>query len=240
MLVQLARYEPFPSRWSHHHRRPTTTAGPNHHHGGDDAKSKDDDNDVLNEVQKVVSFPEDFPMNQTRMFPEDQSVRDAVLRCLQIYLNQIQQVDEHPSSSLLKQAHLCAFKASSTLPSDSPEKLLSLEHRPQWDNIRAGYESNPQIESGISSRPLNPTRQPFESHPFPFHFDLTVHPSPAKNVNDGTTFEAGGESIAPSSEPKTVERVELPIDQYKETILDNIQQNRVTIIHGETGCAKSS
>jgi HrpA-like RNA helicase len=32
----------------------------------------------------------------------------------------------------------------------------------------------------------------------------------------------------------------LPIDQYKEQILETIMRDRVTIIHGETGCGKSS
>ena len=35
-------------------------------------------------------------------------------------------------------------------------------------------------------------------------------------------------------------RVALPIDQHKDSILDKIAQDRVVIIHGETGCGKSS
>ena len=35
-------------------------------------------------------------------------------------------------------------------------------------------------------------------------------------------------------------RVVLPIDQHKDTILNNVADNRVVIIHGETGCGKSS
>lgn len=79
-----------------------------------------------------------------------------------------------------------------------------------------------------------------------FHSILaSLRPSPTANndVNDGTTtFETAGDtspSIS-SDEPKTVERVELPIDKHEEMILENIQRNRVTIIHGETGCGKSS
>lgn len=33
---------------------------------------------------------------------------------------------------------------------------------------------------------------------------------------------------------------ELPIDAYRDIILDKIKSDRVTIIHGETGCGKSS
>jgi HrpA-like RNA helicase len=32
----------------------------------------------------------------------------------------------------------------------------------------------------------------------------------------------------------------LPIDDYREEILTRIARDRVTIIHGETGCGKSS
>jgi hypothetical protein len=77
-----------------------------------------------------------------------------------------------------------------------------------------------------------------------FHSILaSLRPSPTANndVNDGTTtFETAGDtspSIS-SDEPKTVERVELPIDKHEEMILENIQRNRVTIIHGETGCGQ--
>jgi len=39
---------------------------------------------------------------------------------------------------------------------------------------------------------------------------------------------------------KTVERGHLPIDDHEENIISTIRNNRVTIIHGETGCGKSS
>jgi 5'-3' exonuclease len=105
---------------------------PSHH----DAKREDnDDDDVLNEIQKVISFPDDFPMNQTRMFPEDNSVRDAVLRCLQVYIDQIQ-VDG-PSS--LKQEHLDAFKASTTLPSEQDSPEMYPQYCPSSKSPPSGY-----------------------------------------------------------------------------------------------------
>ncbi len=36
------------------------------------------------------------------------------------------------------------------------------------------------------------------------------------------------------------ERERLPIDDYKEAILNSIEQSSVTCVHGETGCGKSS
>jgi HrpA-like RNA helicase len=37
-----------------------------------------------------------------------------------------------------------------------------------------------------------------------------------------------------------VKKIELPVDQFRSQILKKIESDRVTIIHGETGCGKSS
>jgi HrpA-like RNA helicase len=51
------------------------------------------------------------------------------------------------------------------------------------------------------------------------------------------------ESSVPQQQQRQVqpvERVVLPIDEHEKKILDEIKNNRVTIIHGQTGCGKSS
>lgn len=42
------------------------------------------------------------------------------------------------------------------------------------------------------------------------------------------------------AEPPTPVKQALPIDAYREEILHRIARDRVTVIHGETGCGKSS
>ena len=42
------------------------------------------------------------------------------------------------------------------------------------------------------------------------------------------------------AEPPTPVNQALPIDAYREEILHRIARDRVTVIHGETGCGKSS
>ena len=39
---------------------------------------------------------------------------------------------------------------------------------------------------------------------------------------------------------KEVESCVLPIDAHAERIVSHVKENRVTVIHGETGCGKSS
>ncbi|CAM9299695.1 unnamed protein product, partial [Chrysoparadoxa australica] len=59
----------------------------------------------------------------------------------------------------------------------------------------------------------------------------------------GLDIMPGNEDEAKKDETEELEQEDLPwlpIDDHKQEILDNISQNRVTIIHGETGCGKSS
>ncbi|GFH53217.1 hypothetical protein CTEN210_09693 [Chaetoceros tenuissimus] len=56
-------------------------------------------------------------------------------------------------------------------------------------------------------------------------------------VQEELESKDGEQEIA---EPSSHERKVLPIDEHKEDILKSIEENRVTIIQGETGCGKSS
>ena len=56
------------------------------------------------------------------------------------------------------------------------------------------------------------------------------------------TDDSDNESVNKSEIINTTHttRIELPIDSHRDFIMKSIQENRVTIIQGETGCGKSS
>ena len=204
-----------------------------------DTSITSEDDKIMREIQRVISFPGDFPNDQATVFPDDNSVRDAVIRCLQTYIDQSLYTDNEASCLALKQIHLDAYKAS-TMPSAFP---IPLEHRPRWTDIRAAYV----IETCIS-RILQSSRQSFLArgtapdtllNHIQFQAVLFSLQGPDFKddpaLADGDSPEVGDTPASPS-----VERVQLPIDEHESKILETIQNNRVTIIHGETGCGKSS
>ena len=69
-----------------------------------------------------------------------------------------------------------------------------------------------------------------------------VSPNKKFLVQDPTfPTNRGDEDIAHTfSKDDSSKKLVLPIDKYREEILRTIKQQRVTIIHGETGCGKSS
>ena len=87
--------------------------------------------------------------------------------------------------------------------------------------------------SSSSKKKKKPKKKKKELYPDPFasHHNNTIKtPDPNPNPNPN-----------PNPTPTTTNTTKtLPIDAYESKILQNIQENRVTIIHGETGCGKSS
>jgi HrpA-like RNA helicase len=204
--------------------------------------SDDDDQDtvsIMKEIETVISFPTDFPMELARLFPEDQSVRDAVIRCLQAFIDQ----PELDSGVILKQEHLDAYKTS-TMPNIGPNPFRLEKRRPLWNDIRGAHV----IETCVS-RILKSSSDSFLARGTPpdslmnhiqFHAILaTVRGSSSPDNEDDAGYKPT--IVAPpEARPEPEERLQLPIDEHQENIVETIKNNRVTIIHGETGCGKSS
>eukprot|EP00948_MAST-09A_sp_MAST-9A-sp1_P003684 g3684.t1 len=90
------------------------------------------------------------------------------------------------------------------------------------------FTTDPIIAPNLSSKS---SIVPPNRHPEPMRSDISSNSNPNLNPN-----------------PNPNERQEstpglfgaLPIDSYRETIISHIRSHRVTLIHGETGCGKSS
>ena len=143
--------------------------------------------------------------------------------------------------SLLEIVHLDAYDGlMSSLPNHT---VYDMERPPLWADVRASCIIEKCISIVLKSpRASSITRLAQPSSLFNHLRYLCILASkqiPEDSTNDVLSKDNGlqEEEEAP---PVFAERRELPIDSHEERIIANIANHRVTIIHGETGCGKSS
>ena len=217
----------------------------------DEDLSSNDDDDSSNEAASleddelaVVSIPQDFPLHLAQAGFSDTSLRDVVTRCLQAFVDQCVG-SEAEREMILTQAHVDAYQEATRL-SISPlglQRSVELSRRPQWEDVCATFlieQSISQALRGTSDSSLLSTQTP----PHTLMNHLGFHQVLARMLSNDDEEENGGGTLISNESPPTPppfdERPVLPIDEHQDTILSTIQRNRVTIIHGETGCGKSS
>jgi hypothetical protein len=187
--------------------------------------SKDDDTiDILQ-----VSLPQVLRTEVANITIEDSTVVHAIIRCVATYLEQI----EDDGNAPLEPEHLTAYLEMVSSPENSAN--LVLNKRPRWHDIRAAFAIELCISrilkvstDSLLVRIVQPSQLFNHYH---FHSTLaSLRPDDSDEIPEALE----------EAESVVVERKRLPIDDHEETILRDIQHNRVTIIHGETGCGKSS
>ena len=165
----------------------------------------------------------------------DGSLKDAVMRCLQAYVNRMESTET--GNPMLTQTHVDVFKHMTSPP---PTVASEKDWRPDWTDIPAAYLIEKMIVLAMEQKsPLAHAARPSTI------FDQQVF---LERTNDLRLSEALAREK--EAKPRTVfapegsfdkgERHKLPIDDHEEKILEAIAKNRVTIIKGETGCGKSS
>jgi 5'-3' exonuclease len=199
-----------------------------------DIPSADEDDEITAHLK--VSLPDGLRAQVAMVSQEDTTISDAIQRCLAVYIEQTEDDNDAP----LQHEHLAAYMESMASPHNG--STVSLGTRPRWIDVRAAYVIEMCISRILRSskdsllvRLTQPGR--LFSH-YQFHSILaSIRPSLPEDIpegdNDETLTETGPQNA-------TVERKTLPIDAHQDIIVNNIQNNRVTIIHGETGCGKSS
>jgi hypothetical protein len=178
--------------------------------------------------------------------PLDFSFIDVVKRPLQAY------VDSFPADSAkrrLSQEHLDAFSGlakqlqhenASSLPKDVRIG------RPKWEDVVACYIIEKTMMHVLRANPSSPiVRYVSPGKVFDhYRFHVMMKASRDKEEEEKKEMDASSHSVGQAAKPPPPtarhEPTVLPIDSHEDEILEAVQKNQVTIIHGETGCGKSS
>ena len=203
------------------------------------SKGTKQDTDGEEIVGPIMKVPDDFPDQLAALLPGDTSLKGAILRCLQVYVDQTN--GESNRSNMIRQEHLEAFKQMASYKEDASSKE---NWKPRWEDVPAAYliascilyvrrkssPKNPLVR-------LSPPEKLFDEYKFHALMHTIRKPRSPKGLKNGKNNAPG----SPHKRKSKVEpRLNLPVDEHEEKILDSIKRNRVTIIQGETGCGKSS
>lgn len=211
------------------------------------------------------TMPSDFDFDLVRLDPrKDRSIKDAVVRCLQLHVNRSRDDSSSRGPFVLKQEHIDAFRKMDLQKDKRAVNNVSFgKHtwwRPNWADVAAAYMITKAISSCLTqsaSSPLTRFASPrclFDS--YIFHLLLQQNRGQARPKSTGVDLSSHAikslsgkqriigsarkdresHSVPNVSKPEFDQPVEkLPVDEHKETILESIRKNRVTIIQGETG-----
>jgi hypothetical protein len=183
------------------------------------------------ELVRLAHIPQAF-LDLAQLYSTDRSVRDAWMRSIQMMVDQLGVNDNGESIMVLTQEHVDACRQIA-----EKRNTMLLQVRPQWEDVLAAH-----ILETCFSKLLSRNQGSFlvrGTSPYSVFHHATFHAILASNRQQQESGETQVEPV-PEIEPPPVERITLPIDEYEENIIRTIRRDRVTIIHGETGCGKSS
>ena len=181
------------------------------------------------ETSQPITNKNNIPMKnstEARLLPQDMSVRDGLIRYLETNLDQT----DSDSNSLFTSDELHAYKISSMPMKNLPTLLC----RPTYQDMELASFIERCISRfyRTSSNSLLIKATPPDALLNRIDFFSAIA-SLRENVTEKVDTR---KSPAEERTPEKVEAVRrLPIDDHETEILDDIRNNRVTIIHGETG-----
>jgi hypothetical protein len=150
------------------------------------------------------------------------TVKGAVLRCLREY------IAKTGGNGVLKIEHIELFESFQA--KTYPQSFKAL-WRPTWSSVTVVNMIERLLQECIWINRDNPQMRKVGLSDFwsPYHFHWKLH-----TVNE--TMLAS-KTMEPEPRPEdSKSRPILPVDEFKDIILDSVRRQRVTIIQGETGC----
>jgi HrpA-like RNA helicase len=198
-------------------------------------------------VDEPLEVDEHVTITNLATLSEISSVRDGVLRCLQSHMDH--DGPEHKSLTHLTLEAVEAYAMSSTpmgrngKTETKPFPVGAEYTRPTWEEMLAGFVIESyirQLYRSSSAVSIMANVTPPETVMNRLHFHSVLASSRQKDVIAGDSLPPINNSDNRLNDPSIPAPITLPIDEHQFKILENIQNNRVTIIHGETGCGKSS
>ena len=180
------------------------------------------------------NLPPDFDEYIARAPIEvNMDIHESVTAPLTLYMSEAVDTDY-----CVEQKHLDALKKTAEALTLSNTMELPRHHF-HWKDVQAIYileKLLSRVINGISGAEAMPYRV-FDHLLFLSYLESLSFED--FSLNDVPT-NGGDEDTHIFSSDNSSKKLVLPIDKYREEILRTIKQQRVTIIHGETGCGKSS
>jgi hypothetical protein len=190
------------------------------------------------------SLPLDLDLTLARDTSSDTDIVDAALSPMVSYKSNVG--PDEDELQYIEQRHIDAFRMTlETMMLANPQRHVdSPRHKMRWVDIQALYVMEKcllaAIEDFADVAPCNTFDHAiFHSCLESLSFDDFPLDNELVSRNEKSFLEEATEH--PSiQETKDDGPLVLPIDEHKEEILHTVKTQRVTIIHGETGCGKSS
>ncbi|KAL3795161.1 hypothetical protein HJC23_007389 [Cyclotella cryptica] len=214
---------------------------------GSESDGEDDPNDYVNKCATVFpALPRELDLSLARNASNNLDLIDVSLLPLESYKSLVE--PEEGNLNYIEQRHIDAYrKTLEIMMSGEPDQHIGPpRHKMQWTDVQALYVFEKCLLAAIDNADIMPysifSHSIFHSclESFSFSDSSLDNELVSKNekafVEEATaelpliregTGEAGGPLV-------------LPIDVHKDEILNTVKTQRVTIIHGETGCGKSS
>jgi XPG domain containing len=211
----------------------------------DELESVDDNEDSEDDAMEMelgLSERSRSLLRHVHLQPYDASIRQAWLRSLQWIADETAAEDD---MTVVQAKHLKVLQ-NPPLQRDLQNDLPELE-RPKWEDMLAAEL--------IERCALRLLKQNAESELVPCTspatlFDHAIFHHGISSTRIGQPVEYGEKETDPRNSPlqplesgaqqQQPQPISLPIDEHRDSILESIRKYRVTIIHGETGCGKSS
>lgn len=206
--------------------------------------SLDDDNEENTMSMRPMYDDEDVDTSLLVIQPgKDRFFKDVVRRCLQAYVDQGLQDADARRPIELTQEHIATFEQLTINNNQSYKEIDNAmgdkDWRPEWLDVKVVYLIEKLIGKCIWDQYTSPI---VSLYPPYFFFDqykyhaLLISHRGNKTKNVAPSFPL---KIGPVDSPKAEEvRLVLPVDEFEDTILASVRNNKVTIIHGETGCGE--
>mmetsp|Transcript_6392 Transcript_6392/g.15019 ORF Transcript_6392/g.15019 Transcript_6392/m.15019 type:complete len:678 (-) Transcript_6392:4167-6200(-) len=202
-----------------------------------DQQKSDEDEEFADYLR--LEFPVDVAKKADSALQAGLGLVETIQQCLSL---SVEQTTNNDKFAILGQVHLDAY-GELVSSSNTSNQTFRLDCRPQWSHVRASYV----IEKCISVILKSPRASLLDrlaqtstlfSH---YHFHCILASKETNEVGgDISPDDPASESVKEEAESVLSKHKMLPIDAHENRIIKNIAKNRVTIIHGETGCGKSS
>mmetsp|Transcript_8856 Transcript_8856/g.19868 ORF Transcript_8856/g.19868 Transcript_8856/m.19868 type:complete len:2027 (-) Transcript_8856:217-6297(-) len=198
------------------------------------------------EIAIFPSLPRGFVRTPWPQLRNTMDLAEAALLPLTSYISDF--AAESGALQFIEQRHLDAFRMTLKRVKNQNEQVIESPQRKMlWADVQALYILEKCLleaiseSAGVENMPclvfshsiFHSCLESISFEDFPLDNELVSKDEKAFLEEATNEFPAGKDK-----EPVT-NRV-LPIDKHKEEILHTVETQRVTIIHGETGCGKSS